>query len=157
LHKLTTKLVLENSIIGIENLNIDGMLKNHKLAAKIQDLGWYEFKRQLLYKASWYGSFVHEADRFYASTKTCSNCGHVQDMPLRKRTYDCSCGMSIDRDLNAALNLMKVAAGAAETINACGETCSGSDHMIAMKQGSLNQEVSMRQLNKAHRNVLEHV
>ncbi|OZH53914.1 transposase [Hydrocoleum sp. CS-953] len=106
LHKLTTWLAKNHSTIVIEDLNVSGMLKNHKLASAIADCGFYEFKRQLTYKCEWYGSELIIADRFYPSSQLCSQCGHQQKMPLHKRTYECSnCGFEADRDFNAAVNL----------------------------------------------------
>ncbi|NET16960.1 MAG: IS200/IS605 family element transposase accessory protein TnpB, partial [Okeania sp. SIO1H6] len=106
LHKLTTYLAKNHSVVVIEDLNVSGMLANHKLAKSIADQGFYEFSRQLEYKTHWYGSKLVVVDRFFPSSKTCSNCGHVQDMPLKIRTYDCpECGLSIERDLNASINL----------------------------------------------------
>ena len=106
LHKLTTWLAKNHSTIVIEDLNVSGMLKNHKLASAIADCGFYEFKRQLTYKCEWYGSELIIADRFYPSSQLCSQCGHQQKMPLSVRRYECSnCGFTTDRDLNAAINL----------------------------------------------------
>ncbi|WP_293083025.1 RNA-guided endonuclease TnpB family protein [Okeania sp. SIO3B5] len=106
LHKLTSWLAKNHSTIVIEDLNVSGMLKNHKLASAIADCGFYEFKRQLTYKCEWYGSELVIADRYYPSSQICSNCGHQQKMPLHLRTYECSqCGFETDRDLNAAINL----------------------------------------------------
>nr|WP_293093001.1 zinc ribbon domain-containing protein [Okeania sp. SIO2F4] len=84
------------------------MLANHKLAKSISRQCFYEFRRQLEYKCQWYGQQLVVVDRFFPSSKTCSRCAHVQDMPLSLRTYDCSeCGLSIDLDLNASINLKK--------------------------------------------------
>ena len=106
LHKLTTWLAKNHSTIVIEDLNVSGMLKNHKLASAIADCGFYEFKRQLTYKCEWYGSKLVIAPRFYPSSQICSHCGHQQKMPLNVRTYECSnCGFEADRDFNAAVNL----------------------------------------------------
>ena len=106
LHKLTTWLAKNHSTIVIEDLNVSGMLKNHKLASAIADCGFYEFKRQLTYKCGWYGSQIVMADRFYPSSQICSHCGHQQKMPLSVRLYECeNCGFKADRDLNAAVNL----------------------------------------------------
>lgn len=117
-HKLTTYLAKNHGTVVIEDLNVSGMLRNHKLAKSIADQGFYEFRRQLKYKCEWYGCELVVVDRFFPSSKTCSNCGHVQDMPLHLRTYDCpDCGRSIDRDLNASINLRN-AVGL--TVNACG-------------------------------------
>ncbi len=106
LNKLTTNLAKNHSQIVIEDLNVSGMMANHCLAKSIADLGLYEFRRQLTYKCELYGSKLTLVNRFYPSSKTCSCCGHIQDMPLKERIFDCQqCHASIDRDLNAALNL----------------------------------------------------
>jgi putative transposase len=107
LHKLTTYLANNFSEIVIEDLNVSGMLANHKLARSISDMGFHEFKRQLLYKAELSGARVVLADRWYPSSKTCSQCGTIHtELTLANRTYTCSnCGLQIDRDLNAAINL----------------------------------------------------
>ena len=110
LNKLTTHLAKNHSQIVIEDLNVSGMLANPKLAKSIADLGLYEFRRQLTYKCELYGSKIIIVDRFFPSSKTCSCCGHIQDMPLKERVFNCgNCGVSIDRDLNASLNLEKQA------------------------------------------------
>ena len=110
LHKITTDLCKNHATIVIEDLNVKGMLANHKLAQSIADCGFYEFKRQLEYKCIKFDSELIVVDRWFPSTKTCSNCGYKQDMPLSVRTYDCQhCGISLDRDLNAAINLSPVA------------------------------------------------
>jgi putative transposase len=107
LHQVTTYLTKTKSVIVVENLNVNGMLKNHHLAQAIADVGLFEFRRQLEYKGAWYGCEVKLADRFYPSTKRCSQCGQVKSaMGLDEREYHCaSCGLAIDRDLNAAINL----------------------------------------------------
>jgi putative transposase len=111
LHKLTTFLAKNHGKIVIENLNVSGMLANRKLAKAIQDMGFYEFRRQLDYKCKLYGSELIIADRWFASSKTCSCCGHLLEaMPLSVRIFECVCGLKIDRDLNAALNLAALAA-----------------------------------------------
>lgn len=107
LHKLTTHLAKSHSKIWVEDLNVSGMLKNHKLAAAISDCGFYKFKRQLEYKTAWYGSKLCIVDQWFPSSQLCSNCGAKQSMPLSQRQYDCpSCNLSIDRDLNASINLL---------------------------------------------------
>jgi putative transposase len=111
LNKLTTHLAKNHSQVVIEDLNISGMMKNHCLAKSIADLGMYEFRRQLTYKCELYGSELIVVNRFFPSSKTCSCCGHIQDMPLKERVFNCQqCNASIDRDLNAALNLENQAA-----------------------------------------------
>jgi putative transposase len=107
LHKLTTYLTQTFLRIKIEDLNVSGQMANHKLAGAISDLGFYEFRRQLEYKCKMYGANLVLVDRWFPSSKVCSNCGHKQDMPLQLRIYDCpACGISIDRDLNASLNIL---------------------------------------------------
>ncbi len=107
IHKLTTYLAKNHSQISIEDLNVKGMLKNHNLAGAIQDGGFYEFRRQLEYKTEWYGSKLVVIDRFFPSSKTCSNCGHIKsDLKLSDRIYKCDvCGHSENRDLNASKNI----------------------------------------------------
>lgn len=108
-HKATTEIARTKqlSVVVLEDLNVKGMLKNHCLAKSIQDAAWGEFKRQVEYKARWKGFEMALAPRFFPSSKTCSGCGHVRkEQTLDERTYVCSsCGLSIDRDLNAAINL----------------------------------------------------
>lgn len=107
LHKLTTKLCRENQTVVIEDLCVKGMLANRKLSRAIANIGFYEFRRQLKYKSEMYGTELVFANRFYPSSKTCSNCKSVKtSLALSERTYKCgSCGLEIDRDLNAAKNL----------------------------------------------------
>jgi putative transposase len=106
LNKLTTHLAKNHSQVVIEDLNVSGLMANHCLAKSIADLGMYEFRRQLTYKCELYGSELIVINRFFPSSKTCSCCGHIQDMPLKERVFNCQqCNTSIDRDLNAARNL----------------------------------------------------
>jgi putative transposase len=120
-HKATTMLARTKSVIGVESLNVAGLLKNHHIAKQLADAGIGEVLRQLEYKAKWYGSAVVEADPFFPSTKRCSRCGAVKGgMLLSERTYGCGvCGFEANRDLNAAINLASVVASWAETLNAC--------------------------------------
>lgn len=108
LHKLSTIVINENQVIAIEGLNIKGMVKNHKLAGAIHDAGWHEFKRQLEYKAAWYGRDLHVIDQWIPTSKTCSCCGHkLDEMDLSVRTWVCpKCGSKHDRDVNAAINIL---------------------------------------------------
>ncbi len=108
LHKLTTKLVKENDLICLEDLNVSGMLKNRKLSKAVADVGIFELNRQIKYKAQWYSREVVVIDRWYPSSKTCSGCGQIHLMPLSKRVMSCDCGIEIDRDLNAAINIRTV-------------------------------------------------
>jgi putative transposase len=111
LHKITTYLCKNHAQIVVEDLNVSGMLSNHKLAQAIADCGFYEFKRQLEYKAKKFGCEIIIADRFYPSSKTCSHCGHKKDsLSLSQRIYHCeNCNFEMDRDLNAAIMLSRLA------------------------------------------------
>ena len=109
LHKLTTILAKNHGVIVIEDLNVSGMMANHKLAASIADMGFFEFRRQLTYKCQLYGSKLVVVDRWFPSSKTCSNCGIKKEtLSLGERVFECyHCGFKIDRDLNAAIILSK--------------------------------------------------
>ncbi len=116
LHKLTNYLTNNFEVIVIEDLNVSGMMTNHKLAGAISEQGFYVgvaarrvFRRQLEYKKEIQGNELIVAYRFYPSSKSCSNCGYKkEDLTLKDRTYCCSnCGLSINRDLNAAINLSR--------------------------------------------------
>lgn len=106
-HQLSTTLTKTKSVVVIEDLAVRNMVKNRSLARAIADAGWGDFRRMLEYKATWYGCRIVVADRFYPSSKTCSACGFVKaEMPLSERVFSCEgCGLVIDRDLNAAINL----------------------------------------------------
>ncbi|MBU8859325.1 MULTISPECIES: IS607 family element RNA-guided endonuclease TnpB [unclassified Micromonospora] len=112
LHKLTTRLAREHGTIVVEDLNVAGMLRNRRLARHIADAGFAEIRCQLTYKISWNGGRLLVADRWYPSSKTCSGCGAVKaKLALSERTYVCeACGLVLDRDRNAALNLAALAA-----------------------------------------------
>ena len=111
LHKLTTNLVKSYDIICLENLNIQGMVKNRKLSRAINDLGFYELKRQLVYKANQWGKQVKELNRFYPSSKTCSNCSYkLESLSLSTRYWTCpNCNTNHDRDINASINILNQA------------------------------------------------
>ena len=119
LHKLTTRLVRENQTLVIEDLSVRNMVRNHCLARAISDASWSEFRRQLEYKADWYGRTVVPVDRWFPSSKTCSACGHLAaKMPLSVREWTCAaCSTLHDRDVNAAKTIR--AAGLA--VLACGD------------------------------------
>ncbi len=108
LHQVSSRLTGQFGHIKIENLNVAGMLKNHKLAKSISDSGWGEFGRQLGYKSEWRGGFTEKINRFYPSSKLCSVCGLVnQDLKLQHRFWTCVCGAQHDRDHNAAINIQR--------------------------------------------------
>jgi putative transposase len=126
-HKITTDLVRNNEGVCIEDLSVKGLAKT-KLAKSVLDAGLGEFRRQLEYKAIWNRRHLAVVDRWYPSTKTCHACGAINaDLTLADRSWRCTCGIQLDRDLNAALNirseglkLIPLAAGHAESINARG-------------------------------------
>jgi len=110
LHQVSSWLVRNCTTVVLEDLNVAGMLKNHHLAKSIADASFGELRRQVTYKAQWYSVELIIADRFFVSSKTCSGCGQVKEvLLLSERMYTCEhCGLSIDRDLNAAINLAKL-------------------------------------------------
>jgi len=103
IHKFSRIVADTYSDVCLEDLNVSGMVKNHKLAKAIQDVSFHEAKRQLEYKCS----NVHEIDRWFPSTKTCGDCGSINDMKLSDRVFKCDCGLELDRDLNAAQNILR--------------------------------------------------
>ena len=108
-HQASKALVERCQVLVIEDLNVAGMVRNRRLAKSVSDAAMGELSRQFLYKARWHGVEVRVADRFFPSSKTCSGCGEVKkDLDLSTRTYSCeNCGLVIDRDLNAAINLAR--------------------------------------------------
>ena len=124
LHKATTSLARHYETIVAEDLNVAGMTRNRRLARAVADQGFGQARRMLAYKTAWHGGQLIVADRWFASSKTCSGCGAVKaKLALSERTYRCqACGLSQDRDVNAARNLLALAASGAESLNACGGT-----------------------------------
>ena len=108
LHQVSNTLINENQVICMEDLNVKGMLRNHKLAESIQEMNFGEFRRMLEYKARWYNRKIVFVDRFYPSSKTCHNCGYInKKLKLSDRRWICpQCGGVIERDHNAALNIL---------------------------------------------------
>ena len=110
LHKLSFNLIKNHDVIAIEDLNVKGMVKNHKLAKAISDSSWSTFTTMLAYKAEWYGKTLVKIDRWYPSSKTCSGCNHLltkAELPLSLRSWDCpSCLQTNDRDINASINIL---------------------------------------------------
>jgi len=140
LHKVTTYLAKSHSKVVVEDLLVSGMMMNRRLARAIADVGFYEFRRQLEYKCQWYGSELVVVSRTFPSSKLCSQCGHrKKELSLSEREYHCEqCGLVIDRDLNAALNL--VAVSLPETQNACGEEVRHSKSSEICNAASMKQE-----------------
>ena len=128
MNKATTMIARNYSVVCVEDLNVAGMVKNRHLARSLSDAALGEFRRQLEYKTARTGAALRVVDRWYPSSKTCSNCGTVKaKLSLSERTFNCdACGLSIDRDVNAAINI-RVAGSAPETLNARGEDVRRSD------------------------------
>jgi putative transposase len=123
LHPISSKLINENQVIGLEDLNIKGMMRSHHLSKAVADSGLYELRRQLEYKAKWTGRDIFIVDRFAPTSKTCSACGaYQQEMPLKVRAWVCpDCDTHHDRDINAAKNILMFAtAGSAGSYQARG-------------------------------------
>jgi putative transposase len=147
LHQVTTRLANTKAVLVIEDLSVAGMLKNHHLAQALADVGFAEFRRHLLYKAAWYGSRVVLAARWEPSSMTCSACGwYDADLQLADRMFRCQnadCGQSVDRDLNAALNLSQfatLAGSSSESENACGGGSAGRGLTTPVNLTAVKQE-----------------
>ena len=142
LHKLTTSVTRRFHTIGIEDLNVKGMLANRHLSRVIADMGFHELRRQLSYKAAWRGGHVVVVDRWYPSSKTCSCCGYrLKELALGTRSWTCpGCGVHHDRDINAAVNLKNMAMSSIAT--ACGGNGSGSVREHGTKPVPAKQEPS---------------
>ena len=156
LHKTSTDIVLNHSRICIEDLHVAGMAKNRKLSRHIMDQSFSEFRRQLEYKSKWYGSELIIADRFFPSSKMCSACHEINNsLTLSDRHWICDhCGITHDRDLNAATNLEKYEVikhknntVSSTEIYACGEEGSGAVALVtARNHASLKQEFNIEQV-----------
>jgi putative transposase len=144
LHQLTSSLTRRFHTIGIEDLNVKGMLKNRRLALAIADMGFHELRRQLEYKAALRGGRVVVVDRWYPSSKTCSGCSHVVEvLTLAQRHWTCpGCGASHDRDVNAAINLKNMAVSS--TVSACGGEGAGLARKRRVKPIPEKQESSCK-------------
>ena len=145
LHQLTTSLTRRFHTIGIEDLNVRGMMANRHLSRSVADMGFFEFRRQLEYKAAQRGGVVVVvADRWFPSSKTCSCCGHkLETLPLSVREWTCpACGSIHDRDVNAAINLKNLAVSS--MASACGEEGSGLGRKLKTKPASVKQESSTK-------------
>jgi putative transposase len=136
LHHASHVITRKSSVIGIESLNVSGMMKNRNLAKAVADASFGELLRQIQYKAQWRGGQVVVADRWFASSKTCHTCGVVNvGLTLAQRRWVCECGVSHERDMNAANNLRTLAASRA--VSACGEESSGES--LAIRETGLSE------------------
>lgn len=124
-HKISMRIISESQAMALEDLNIKGMVKNHCLAQSISDVGWFEFIRKLMYKAEWYGKTILRIGRFEASSKLCNVCGYKKDdLTLDIREWECpDCKTLHDRDLNAAINVKKIALNNLITAGTAGRAC----------------------------------
>lgn len=135
-HKLSTRLIHENQVVVMEDLNVSGMVKNRKLARAISQQGWSQFVTLLKYKGIMYGREVVQVDRFYPSSKTCSSCGTIKSsLPLNIRKWTCdACGTTHDRDVNAAKNLVALGTSV---------TAFGGDVRPTCRQSPVKKESTM--------------
>lgn len=143
LHKITSKIIDENQVIVLEDLKVSNMMKNHRLAQTISDVGLHEFRRQVEYKAKWNGRKVIFADTFFPSSKTCSCCGWKNsDLKLTDRVFECKvCDMKLDRDLNASFNLKQIYTESSLEIQTCGD---GSSEKAISLSPSVKQEFNKK-------------
>lgn len=143
LHEITSKIICENQVIVLENLKVSNMMKNHCLAQAISDVGFYEFRRQIEYKAKWSDRKVIFADTFFASSKLCSCCGWKnKNLTLKDRIFECKiCDNKMDRDLNASLNLKQLYTESSSGIQACGD---GSSEKVISLSPSVKQEFNKK-------------
>lgn len=143
LHQLTTKLVKENSIICIEDLNVKGMLKNHKLAKSIADCSISMIRKMLEYKCQWYNRKLVVIDRWSPTSKKCNCCGHImKDWNLGIREWDCpNCGTHHDRDINAAKNILDEGMKILDTVGTTDSACGGDSSVVEIQsRSSMKQE-----------------
>jgi putative transposase len=140
LHKATTRIVEQFDVIGIEDLNVRGMMANGKLSRAVADVGMFEFRRQIEYKAAMSGARIVVANRWYPSSKTCSDCGCIHtSLTLSDREWTCDdCGVIHDRDHNAAINLMNMAGSS--SVTACGAGRAGLSLAVKTKRTAAKQE-----------------
>ena len=139
LHKTSTRIVQANDLVAVEDLNVSGMVRNRRLSKSISDAGWGQFRSMIAYKTERASKQMVVINRWYPSTKTCSECGHLlATISLGTRQWTCpTCGTRHDRDVNAAKNIL-VAAGLVETQNACGADVGLQG--ITLQQSAVNQE-----------------
>src|ERR1035437_2259084 len=149
LHKTSHGMITKYDGFSFETLNIKGMVQNHKLAKSINDVSWGEFKLQMEYKSNWNFKYFIEIGMFEPSTKMCSSCGSIKNMKLSDRTYECpKCGLVIDRDLNAAINIRNIGLQntfGLKVIYACGDDVSQTSAEPKTMLSSVKQENGLNQ------------
>ena len=145
LHKITSQIINENQVIVLEDLKVSNMLKNHNLAQAISDVGFYEFRRQIEYKAAWFGRKVVFVNTFYPSSKLCSNCGWKNEsLTLTDRVFECKvCGNKICRDFNAAKNLENFYRDSLSRIDASEDGSSSNENLVSL---SLKEESNLKSI-----------
>ena len=136
IHKLTTDLARTYGTVVVEDLHVAGMVRNHRLARHVADASFAEIRRQLTYKVAWHGGTLIVADRWFASSKTCSECGAVKaKLALSERTYVCeACGTLLDRDVNAAVNLARLAGSGPDSNGRGADQKTGLARQVAVKR-----------------------
>lgn len=146
IHKFTSGMVRRFNTICIEDLNVQKMIKNRRLSRHIADMGFHELCRQLEYKAARHGVILVKAGRYFPSSKTCSQCGHVlEELPLSVRKWTCSvCKVVHDRDLNAARNLAVHAVSS--TVKVCGGNSAGCTDILCSETAPMKQKINTKKL-----------
>jgi putative transposase len=157
LHKVATELAKAKPVLVVEDLNVRGLARNGSLSRAILDVGWGAFRRMLEYKCAWYGAVLLIAPWDFPSTKRCSRCGWVGPaLPLSQRVFHCgACGLEVDRDLNAALNLrnyglaaLKGPTGSSPGSDACGDPSGGGTGKArSTSHGSMKQEAARHEFH----------
>jgi putative transposase len=144
IHQLTSHLVQRYDVIAIEDLHVKGMMKNRRLSRSLADMGFSEFRRQLEYKTALNDKKLFIADRWFASSKLCSHCGYqLKELLLSERQWTCSeCNVTHDRDINAAINLQKLAVSS--TVTACGASSGGAVALATVNYGVMKQEFNTK-------------
>lgn len=139
LHNISSQIVNENQIVFVEDLSVENMIKNKSLSKSISDVSWSEFIRQLEYKFDWYGGRLIKIGRFFPSSKLCSNCGSKKDdLKLSDRKFICSnCGLVIDRDYNASINILNEGLNKLNTDELSGINASGDDKLLSSMKEEL--------------------
>jgi putative transposase len=145
IHKTSLDLVKNFDVIFLEDLNIKGMVKNPKLAKSISDVSWGKFIEVLTYKANWNDKEVIHIDRFFPSSKTCNECGWINNsLTLNDRSWKCKCGKELDRDLNAAKNILNEGLRCKDI--SVGTTDHGRGAQIRLEKSSKGYETSKKKI-----------